>query len=63
MDEHQAIRVTFTCAQCGSVNELTVVHLHEATVIHCSRCSASVAALGALSRQPAAEPDPQLARA
>ena len=42
------VRVTFTCSHCGSTNELTAAYVHQCTVIHCSRCSASVAPLGEL---------------
>ena len=59
MNDLQAVRVTFTCAHCGSVNELTAAHLHEATIIHCSRCTASVAPLHVLSGKPAAEARPE----
>jgi DNA-directed RNA polymerase subunit RPC12/RpoP len=52
MTNSQTIRISFTCSHCGSINELTASHVHEATVIHCSRCRASVAPLGLLSRQP-----------
>lgn len=55
MNALETVRVTFTCSHCGSVNELTAAHLHEATMIHCSRCTTSVAPLGLLHRKPAAE--------
>lgn len=63
MNDLQTVRVTFTCTHCGSVNELTAAHLHEATMIHCSRCSASVAPLHVLSRKPAPEAQRELIRA
>jgi DNA-directed RNA polymerase subunit RPC12/RpoP len=55
MNDLETVRVTFTCSRCGSINELTAAHLHEATMIHCSRCSNSVAPLGVLSRKPTDE--------
>lgn len=51
MTNSKAVRVTFTCVHCGSVNELTAAHLHEGTMIHCSRCSSSVAPLGLLDKR------------
>jgi transcription elongation factor Elf1 len=51
MNDLRTVRITFTCAHCGSTNELTAAHLHEATMIHCSRCSTSAATLGMLDRR------------
>ena len=54
MNVLQTIRVTFTCSCCGSTNELTATHVHEGTLIHCSRCSSSVARLADLLQHEAA---------
>lgn len=48
MNDLETVRVTFTCSHCGTVNELTASHVHDGTVIHCSKCGSSVAPLGAL---------------
>jgi len=48
MNDPQTVRVTFTCAHCGANNELTAAHLHEATLVHCSRCSTAVAPISLL---------------
>jgi len=53
MTDPLTVRVTFTCAHCGTTNELTAAHLHEATVVHCSRCSTAVAPIGHLRDKPA----------
>jgi len=53
MNDPETVRVTFTCAHCGATNELTAAHLHEATVVHCSRCSTAVAPIGQLRDKPA----------
>ena len=50
MNDFETVRVTFTCSRCSSVNELTAAWVHEATVIHCSRCATAVAPLGLLRR-------------
>jgi uncharacterized metal-binding protein len=50
MNDFETVRVTFTCSHCSSVNELTAAIVHEATVIHCSRCATAVAPLGLLHR-------------
>ncbi len=52
MNDIDTIRVRFTCSHCGSSNELTAAHVHQGTVIHCSRCSAPVARLGELCQKP-----------
>lgn len=54
MNDIGTIRVTFTCSHCGSTNELTAAHVHQSTLVHCSRCSASVARLGELWQTPPA---------
>jgi len=51
MNDPQTVRVTFTCAHCGATNELTAAHLHEATLVHCSRCSSAAAPIGQLRDQ------------
>lgn len=63
MNDLHTVRVTFTCSHCGSINELTVAHLHDATMIHCSRCTASVAPLGLLNQKPSPEAPIELAKA
>jgi DNA-directed RNA polymerase subunit RPC12/RpoP len=57
----ETIRVSVTCSRCGALNELTAAHLHETTVIHCSRCSASIGPLGSLARRPVVDSEPQAA--
>jgi uncharacterized paraquat-inducible protein A len=56
MSDPETIHVTFTCSHCGCVNELTAAHVHTSTVIHCSRCRASIAPLALLRDRPASEP-------
>jgi DNA-directed RNA polymerase subunit RPC12/RpoP len=56
MTSLKTVRVTFTCSHCGSINELTAAHLHEGTMIHCSRCSSSVAPIGLLDKRSEAAP-------
>ena len=63
MTDSETIRISFTCAHCGSTNELTATHVHEATVIHCSRCGASVAPLGRLTKRPEREHPGELVEA
>jgi DNA-directed RNA polymerase subunit RPC12/RpoP len=63
MNDLETIRITFTCSRCGAINELTAAHVHEATVIHCSRCGASVAPLGLLQKQPEREAPAELVKA
>jgi len=63
MNDFQTVRVTFTCGHCGSINELTAAHVHEGTVIHCSRCSASIAPLRLLRDNPAPKVEAQLVEA
>ena len=53
MNDLATVRVTFTCPHCGSTNELTAAYVHEATVVHCSKCRASIAPLRLLSQRPA----------
>jgi peptide subunit release factor 1 (eRF1) len=62
MNDRETIRVTFTCSHCSSTNELTAADVHEATVIHCSHCGASIAPLGLLNKKPALERHAELAR-
>lgn len=63
MNDRETVRVTFKCTHCGSVNELTAARLHEATMIHCSHCAASVAPLAVLAGKPVAELQSQPAMA
>ena len=63
MNNIETVRVTFICDHCGSPNELTAAYLHEATIIHCSRCSTSVAPLAVLLNKSAAEVTPTRAAA
>lgn len=55
MTDSETIHISFTCSHCGSTNELTATHVHEATVIHCSSCRAAVAPVGLLNKR--AEPE------
>ena len=48
MNDLDTVRVTFVCSHCGAINELTASHVHDGTVVHCSKCRASVAPLGLL---------------
>lgn len=63
MTDLETIHITFTCSHCGSTNELTASHVHQATVIHCSRCRASVAPLGLLQKQSEPERPAELIKA
>jgi DNA-directed RNA polymerase subunit RPC12/RpoP len=56
MADLETVRITFTCSHCGAINELTAAYVHEGTVIHCSRCRASIAPLGLLLHR---HPQPQ----
>jgi transcription elongation factor Elf1 len=54
MNDLHPVHVTFTCAHCGTTNELTAAHLHAATIIHCSHCATAIAPLATLDDKPAA---------
>jgi hypothetical protein len=51
--EAETIRVKVTCCECGTVNELTVAHVHVATVLHCSHCAHAIGTLETLRLRPA----------
>ena len=63
MTDLETVHITFTCLHCGSVNELTANHLHDATVIHCSRCRTAVGPLAFLRDHPAPDYRAELLRA
>lgn len=41
-------RLTVTCTYCDTVNDLTVVDVHEHQEVRCSRCGAPVGNVGQL---------------